>query len=112
VTIEWDDVDRINSWRFGLSAATGMEIPDRLMRGAGAHVLAWQARAPMLPLEQRLAAAQAAASLGVFSSSALVDIHSLLLDTTDPSEVEGSVGGRLRLASRLGLMPPAPRTCG
>jgi hypothetical protein len=98
VTIEWDDVDRINSWRFGLSAATGMEIPERLMRGAGAHVLAWQARAPMLPLEQRLAAAQAAASLGVFSSSALVDIHSLLLDTTDPSEVEGSVGGRLRLA--------------
>jgi hypothetical protein len=98
VTIEWDDVDRINSWRFGLAAATGMEIPARLMQNAGAHVLAWQARAPMIPVEQRLAAIQAAASLGVFSSAALVDTYSLMLDTTDPSEAAGSVGGRLRIA--------------
>jgi hypothetical protein len=70
VTIEWDDVDRLNSWRFGLAAATGMDIPAPLMQRAGAHVLAWQARAPMIPIEQRLAAIQAAASLGVFSSSA------------------------------------------
>jgi hypothetical protein len=98
VTIEWDDVDRINSWRFGLAAATGMEIPDRLMAGAGAHVRAWQARAPMIPVEQRLAAIQAAASLGVLSSAALVDTYSLMFDTTDPSEVGGSVGGRLRIA--------------
>ncbi len=98
VTIEWDDVDRINSWRFGLAAATGMEIPDRLMRNAGAHVLAWQARAPMIPVEQRLAAIQAAASLGVFSSAALVDTYSLIYDNTDPSEMAGSVGGRLRVA--------------
>ena len=98
VTIEWDDVGRINSWRFGLAAATGMEIPDRLMRGAGAHVLAWQARAPMIPIEQRLAAIQAAASLGVFSSAALVDTYSLIADTTDPSEIAQSVGGRLRVA--------------
>jgi hypothetical protein len=75
-----------------------MDIPAPLMQRAGAHVLAWQARAPMIPIEQRLAAIQAAASLGVFSSSALVDIYSQIADTTDPSEIAQSVGGRLRVA--------------
>jgi hypothetical protein len=98
VTIEWDDVDAVNSWRFGLASATGLDIPDRLMSRAGRHVLAWQARAPMLPLEERLAASNVAASLGVFSSRSLVDIYSLLLDTTDPSEIADSVGNRLRTA--------------
>ncbi|HEX8444365.1 MAG TPA: hypothetical protein VF631_12045 [Allosphingosinicella sp.] len=98
VTIEWDDVDQINSWRFGLAAATGLEIPAGLMSRAGSHVLAWQARAPMLPLEQRLSAIQAAASLGVFGSASLVDIYSQIADETDPSEINESVGGRLRTA--------------
>ena len=98
VTVQWDDVERLNSWRFGLASATGLEIPDRLMAGAGAHVRAWQARAPMIPIEQRVGAAQTAASLGVFSSSALVDMHSLIADDTDPSEFAASVGGRLRRA--------------
>lgn len=98
VTIQWEPVDHINSWRFGLASATGLTIPDRLMSSAGAHVWAWQARAPMLPLEQRLAAANVAASLGVFSSAALVEIYSLMGDTTDPSEFRQSVAGRLRSA--------------
>lgn len=98
VTIEWDDVDAVNSWRFGLASATGLQVPDRLMGRAGRHVRAWQARSPMLPLEQRLAASDVAASLGVFSNRSLVDIYSQLLDTTDPSEVADSVGNRLRTA--------------
>ena len=98
VTIEWDDVDAVNSWRFGLASATGLEIPDPLMNRAGRQVRAWQARAPMLPLEERLAASAVAASLGVFSNRALVDIYSQLLDETDPSEIADSVGNRLRTA--------------
>ncbi len=98
VTVEWDDVSSVNSWRFGLASATGLGIPQPLMSRAGRHVLAWQARAPMLPLEERLAAANVAASLGVFSNRSLVDIYSLLLDTTDPSDVADSVGSRLRTA--------------
>ena len=98
VTIEWDEVDQINSWRFGLAAATGLEIPTGLMSRAGRHVQAWQARAPMLPIEQRLSAIQAAASLGVFGSASLVDIYSQIADETDPSEINESVGGRLRTA--------------
>jgi hypothetical protein len=98
VTIVWDDVEGLNSWRFGLASATGVEIPTRLLGNAGAHVRAWHARAPMVPLEQRVASAQTAAALGVFSNASLVEMHSLIADNTDPSEMRESVGGRLRRA--------------
>jgi hypothetical protein len=98
VTVEWDDVDQLSSWRFGIASATGLEIPARLMGSAGAHVRAWQARAPMLPLEQRVEAALTAASLGVFSSASLVETYSLIADATDPAEMAETIGGRLRQA--------------
>ncbi|MGA9580456.1 MAG: hypothetical protein WBR13_00625, partial [Allosphingosinicella sp.] len=98
VTIEWEGVEALNSWRFGLASATGLEIPNSLMNRAGPAVWAWQARAPMVPLEQRIAAAQRAATLGVFSNASLVEMHSLLFDRTDPSEIGGSIGDRLRKA--------------
>ncbi|MET1109929.1 MAG: hypothetical protein ABWX67_00235 [Allosphingosinicella sp.] len=102
VTIEWQGVDELNSWRFGLASATGLEIPGELLNRAGPAVWAWQARAPMIPLEQRVDAAQRAATLGVFSNAALVEMHSLLADRTDPSEIEASIGGRLRKAYAAG----------
>jgi hypothetical protein len=96
VTVEWEPVDSINSWRFGLAAATGVEIPERLMSAASPHMRAWQARAPMLPVEQRVAAAYTAASLGVFSNASLVEMFSLIGDATDASEMSESMAGRLR----------------
>ncbi|HEX8262970.1 MAG TPA: hypothetical protein VF547_08860 [Allosphingosinicella sp.] len=102
VTIEWAGVEELSSWRFGLASATGLEIPAELMNRAGPAVWAWQARAPMIPIEQRVAAAQRAATLGVFSNASLVEMHSLIADQTDPSEVEGSVGDRLRRAYAAG----------
>ena len=39
-----------------------------------------------------------AATLGVFSSHSLVELHSLMLDQTDPAEAEGTIGARLRTA--------------
>jgi hypothetical protein len=98
VTIQWDGVDQLNSWRFGIASATGLEIPANLLAGAGAQVQAWQARAPMLPLEQRVEAAEAAAAIGVFSHASLVEIHSLLADATDPADLDDTIGGRLRRA--------------
>jgi hypothetical protein len=102
VTIEWQGVDELNSWRFGLASATGLEIPAGLMNRAGPAVWAWQARAPMVPLEQRVPAAERAAALGVFSNASLVEMQSLIADRTDPSEIEGSIGGRLRKAYAAG----------
>jgi len=98
VEIEWRGVDEIDAWRFGLASATGVEIPAPLMARAGPRIQAWFARAPMVPLEQRLTAAWTAASLGIFSSRALVEIHSLMLDQTDPAEAGGTIGALLRSA--------------
>jgi hypothetical protein len=96
VTIQWDGVDELNSWRFGLASATGLEIPKQLIDRAGPTVRAWQARAPMVPIEQRTAAAETAAALGVFSNQALVEMYSMIGDSTDPSEIQASIPGRLR----------------
>ena len=96
--LRWEGVGQITPWRFGLASATGATIPDALIAGAGPRIQAWLARAPMVPLAQRLNAASTAASIGVFSSHSLVEIYSLQLDQTDPAEAAGTVGARLRSA--------------
>jgi hypothetical protein len=98
VDIHWEGVNEINPWRFGLASAVGLAIPDRLMNGASPQIHAYLARAPMVPLEQRLQAASVAATMGVFSSHSLVELYSLMLDETDPAEANGTVGARLRAA--------------
>ncbi|MGQ0559784.1 MAG: hypothetical protein ACT4OE_09400 [Sphingosinicella sp.] len=96
--IDWDEVRSLSAWRLGLAGATGAELPERLVNRAPLAMQAWLARAPMIPVEQRLGPASVAAALGVFSSHSLVEIYSLVLDRADPTEIEGSVGARLRTA--------------
>ena len=98
VTVEWDPVATLNIWRFGLATATGMVPPERLMKTVAPRVLAWQARAPILPPEARLAAARVATGLGVFSSQALVDVYAQIYDSTDPSDLGETDAWQLRLA--------------
>jgi hypothetical protein len=85
VKIEWEGVDTLDSWRFGLATATNVEIPAPLYRTAGDQVRAWEARAPMLSLVRRVPAAATAARLGVFSGAALTDYYTQL-GTIDDSE--------------------------
>ncbi|MGC5796597.1 hypothetical protein [Sphingomonas sp. NFX23] len=75
VTIEWDGVDRLTAWRFGLAMATGVAVPDELYGTAGPQVKYWQALSPSVALGDRLAPAEAAAGQGVLSSAALVDLY-------------------------------------
>jgi hypothetical protein len=98
VSLEWDEVDQLTPWRFGLAAATGMEVPRRLIGSADLRMQAWFARAPMVPVRQRVDPAFAAAALGVFSNNALVEMYSLAFDAEDEDEVENTPYGRLRLA--------------
>ena len=98
VTIEWDPVDRLTAWRFGLATATGMVPPDRLMKDASTQLRAFQARAPLLSPEQRLQSAQIAAGLGVFSSQSMIDLYSALYDATDPSDLPGTGAWQLHQA--------------
>jgi hypothetical protein len=88
VNIEWDGVDRLTAWRFGLATALNVEIPDDLYKTVGSHVRAWEARAPALSPLRRRPGAEIAARLGVFSSAALVGFYSQLDNEADtPNEI-------------------------
>ena len=97
-TIEWDPVDQLTAWRFGLATATGMIAPDRLMNSASPQLRAFQARAPLLSPQQRLDSAFVAAGLGVFSSQTMVDLYSAIYDSTDPGDLASTDAWQLRQA--------------
>ena len=97
-SVDWEGVSSLSPWRFGLASSTGTAIPAPLIDAAGPRYVAWLARAPMIPLDQRLDAAAIAAAMGVFSSRSLVEAHSLVLDQTDPAEQGGTVAVQLRAA--------------
>jgi hypothetical protein len=97
-TVEWDPVDSLTAWRFGLATGTGMTPPDRLINAAAPRLRAFQARAPLLTAQQRLSSAQIAAGLGVFSSQTLVDLYSAIYDATDPSDLPDTDAWQLRQA--------------
>lgn len=97
-TIEWDPVDSMTAWRFGLAAGTGMVAPDRLINASPVQLRAYEARAPLLTAQQRLSSAQIAAGLGVFSSQTMVDLYSAIYDTTDPGDLPDSDAWQLRQA--------------
>lgn len=98
VTVEWEPVETLTAWRFGLATATGMTLPDRLLRSASPQLRAFQARAPLLTPQQRLDSAFIAAGLGVFSSQSLVDLYSAIYDATDPGDLPSTDAWQLRQA--------------
>jgi hypothetical protein len=80
VKIEWEGVDRLTTWRFGLATATNVEIPAALYASVGPQVRAWEARAPSLTLPQRLRGTAVASRLGVFSGEATLSYYAALAD--------------------------------
>ncbi|MBA3730157.1 MAG: hypothetical protein H0W92_05065, partial [Sphingomonas sp.] len=97
-TIEWEPVNLLSSWRYGLSTATAMMPPERLITRAAPQVRGWLARAPMFSAPQKMAAARTAAAMGVMSSDAMVDLYAAAYDYTDPDELVGTDPYRLRMA--------------
>ena len=98
VTVEWEPVEALNAWRFGLSTATAMTPPERLLDRASPQLRAWHARSPLISLQNRVESARIATGLGVFSSQALIDLYSLIYDATDANELGGTDAWQLRLA--------------
>lgn len=98
VTIEWDPVEELNSWRFGLATATGMMPPERLVNSASVQTQAWLARSPMFSATQRLPMARTAAALGVLSGQSLMDLYASAYDATEPDALGESEAWQLRLA--------------
>ena len=98
VTIEWEPVEELNSWRYGLATSTGMLPPERLVNSSSLQTQAWLARSPMFPATQRLPMARTAAALGVFSTQSLVDLYAASFDATDPDALGETEAWQLRLA--------------
>jgi hypothetical protein len=98
VTVEWEPVEHLSAWRFGLATATGMVPPERLIRDASPQLRAFQARAPLLSPADRIQSALIAAGLGVFSSQSMIDLYSAIYETTDPSDLPSSDAYQLRQA--------------
>jgi hypothetical protein len=97
VTIEWDGVDRLTAWRFGLATATNVAIPPALFDGVGAQTRYWYALAPGIALADRLPAAESAAAQGVLSSAAMVDFYGAIAASDDPGAA-GAIATDLRAA--------------
>ena len=98
VTIEWDPVQQLNAWRYGLASATGMMPPDRLVAAASLPLRAWMAQASVYAPLQKLEVARTAAALGVLSSDAYVDLYAAAFDATDPDDLGESDAWKLRQA--------------
>lgn len=107
VTIEWDGVDRLTSWRYGLATAGNVDIPAPLLASAPLRVQYWRAQAPQLDPPLRASAAELAAAQGVLSSAALVDLFSEI-DQGDAAAGEGAATARL-LRTAYGDQSPEAR---
>lgn len=83
VKIEWDGVEGMNPWRFGLSAAVGLEPPEQLFSKSGRQIDGWRAQLPMFAPAIRAKYAPGAAALGVFSNRDMVDLYAQVLDDPD-----------------------------
>ena len=78
VNIEWNGVDELTPWRFALSRALGVEFPNGLRDDAGVRYDISDVLIPAVPLAERVAGSDRAASRGVISSAAMVDLYSQL----------------------------------
>lgn len=79
VNIEWNNVDELTPWRFGLARQLGVELPQNLRSGAGPTYDISDVLIPAVPLPERVAAMDVAGERGILSSAAMVDLYSQLL---------------------------------
>ncbi|MDT7531303.1 hypothetical protein OVY29_21840 [Sphingopyxis sp. SE2] len=100
-TIEWDNIDRLTSWRFGMATATAIEVPEALRTSAPYYMKGWTVLAPMTDMANRVAAAPEAAARGVLSSEAYVSLLSAAASEEEPAEALAAQTDQLRGAFRF-----------
>ncbi|HET6524843.1 hypothetical protein [Sphingopyxis sp.] len=100
-TIEWDNIDRLTSWRFGMATATAIEVPEALRTSAPYYMKGWAVLAPMTGMANRVTAAPEAAARGVLSSDAYVSLLSAAASEEEPAEALAAQTDQLRGAFSL-----------
>lgn len=106
VTIEWDDIEDMTPWRFALANALGEPIPENLAARFDPYFLKASATIPALPFSQRLRGADVAASSGILSSSALVDLYSQIYADREQIGEDPGIATAARL--RAAYVEPTP----
>ncbi len=102
VTVEWDGVDQLSAWRYGLAIATGVEVPAALFDTVRPQVRYWHALAPGVAPGVRLPFAEAAAVQGVLSADALADLYGTLGEDEDASSAQTALAADLATAFTAG----------
>ncbi len=100
-TIEWDNIDRLTSWRFGMATATAIPVPEALRTAAPYYMKGWTVLAPMTDMPDRVAAAPEAAARGVLSSEAYVSLLSAAAGEEEPDAELATRTEQLRSAFSL-----------
>jgi hypothetical protein len=90
VKIEWENVEGMNSWRFGLSAAVGLEPPENLFADTGRQIDGWRVQLPMFTPTIRVKYASNAAALGILSNRNMVDLYAQVLEDPDAPDAARS----------------------
>ncbi len=99
-TIEWDNIDRLTNWRFGMATATAIPVPAELRASQPAYMRGWTVLAPMSEMADRLAAAPDAAARGILSSTAYVSLLSAAASEAEPPAPLAAQTETLRSAFR------------
>lgn len=100
-TIEWDNIDRLTNWRFGMATATAIPVPEALRTSAPSYMKGWMVLAPMTDMADRIAAAPEAAARGVLSNEAYVSLLSAAASEEEPAEALAAQTDQLRGAFSL-----------
>lgn len=106
VTIEWEGIEEMTPWRYALATALGETIPEGLADDLGPYYQRIAATAPMFAPAERAEGAALAASLGILSSAALVDLYSQIYAYGESESDAGLTASKLRQAY-VGATPAA-----
>ena len=98
VSINWDDVKGMNTWRHGLSLTTGLLPPERLYKDTGPQTRGWLAMNPAIPAAKRADAALIAGALGNLSNAAMVSLYAEASGDEEKSEAVAARTNALEIA--------------
>jgi hypothetical protein len=98
VTINWDGVKGMNTWRHGLSLTTGLLPPERLYKDTGPQTRGWLAVNPAIPAAKRADAALIAGALGNLSNAAMVGLYAEAASDETMSESVAARANALEIA--------------
>lgn len=106
--VDWDAIDHLTPYRFGVATAAGVAIPLPLLTKAGEATRGaswgWVLRAPNQSVAAREAALRPAAAIGISSAAEMVSAISADTADLDRSALDASPAGALRQAYAAGTI--------